>query len=72
MHYMIASRPLRILWMNLFMTAEERIHDIIETMVAWNLLDPKRALLDNEYLIDRVSTFLSAVKIANQMINNQH
>ena len=54
------------------MTAEERIHDIIETMVAWNLLDPKRALLDNEYLIDRVSTFLSAVKIANQMINNQH
>lgn len=51
------------------MTPEQKIHDIIETMVEWNLMDPKRALLDKQYLIECVSNYLAAKKVVDDWLN---
>ena len=49
------------------MTIEEKIKDIIFTMVEEGMIDPKRALVDEEYLIERVSTYIEARNLAYKM-----
>jgi len=50
------------------MTPEE-IKDIISTMVAEGMIDPERALLDREYLIERFFMYISAANIARASLN---
>ena len=38
------------------MSFEEKIKDIIETMIEWNMLDPAR-LLDTDYVAERVNMY---------------
>jgi len=51
------------------MTAKEKLIDIIETMVEYNMLDLKRAMFDKEYLIERVSMYIQAANIARESMN---
>ena len=39
------------------MTAEQKIKDIIEAMIEWNMLDPTR-LLDTDYVVERVTSYI--------------
>lgn len=39
------------------MTFEQKIKDIIETMIEWNLLDPTR-LYDTDYVAEQVNNYL--------------
>lgn len=41
------------------MTFEQKIKDIIETMIEWNMLDPTR-LYDSDYVAERVSSYINA------------
>ena len=48
------------------MTYEQKIKDIIETMIAWNMLDPTR-LYDSDYVAERVALY---IKSRNFVIEN--
>ena len=41
------------------MTIEQKLKDIIETMIEWNMLDPSR-LLDTDYVAERVNMYLES------------
>lgn len=41
------------------MTYEERLKDIIETMIAWNMLDPTR-LHDSDYVAERLALYIES------------
>ena len=48
------------------MTVEQKIKDIIETMIEWNMLDPTR-LYDIDYVAERVALY---IKSRNFVIEN--
>lgn len=48
------------------MTYEQKLKDIIETMVSWNMLDPTR-LYDSDYVAERVTSY---IKSRNFVIEN--
>lgn len=48
------------------MTYEQKIKDIIETMIALNMLDPTR-LYDSDYVAERVALY---IKSRNFIIEN--
>ena len=48
------------------MTYEQKIKDIIETMISWNMLDPTR-LDDSDYVAERVASY---IKSRNFVIEN--
>ena len=48
------------------MTYEQKIKDIIETMISWNMLDPTR-LYDSDYVAERVTSY---IKSRNFVIEN--
>ncbi len=51
------------------MISEQKLRDIIETMVAWNLIDAKRALIDKKYLKEKVEDYSKAANMARNMMN---
>lgn len=50
------------------MTTEEKIKDIISTMVEYGLLDPTRALVDKDYLIQSVADYIVAANMAREIL----
>ena len=48
---------------------EEKIHDIIVTMVEYNLIDPARALTDRDYLVERVVLYIKSANTARKMLH---
>ena len=48
---------------------EEKIHDIIVTMVEYNLIDPVRALTDSDYLAEQVLLYIKSANIAREMLH---
>ena len=48
------------------MTYEQKIKDIIETMILWNMIDPTR-LYDSYYVAERVASY---IKSRNFVIEN--
>lgn len=41
------------------MTFEQKIKNIIETMIEWNMLDPTR-LYDSNYVVERVALYIES------------
>ena len=48
--------------------AENKIIDIIKTMLERKMLDPIKALTDSDYLNERVSMYIEAANIAREII----
>ncbi len=48
---------------------EEKIHDIIVTMVEYNMIDPARALTDRDYLVEQVILYIKSANIAREMLH---
>jgi hypothetical protein len=48
------------------MTFEQKIKDIIETMIEWDMIDPAR-LYDSDYVAERVALY---IKSRNFVIEN--
>lgn len=48
------------------MTFEQKIKDIIETMIEWNMIDPTR-LYDFDYVAEKVALY---IKCRNFVIEN--
>lgn len=48
------------------MTYEQKLKDIIEIMIAWNMLDPTR-LYDSDYVAERVTSY---IKCSNFVMEN--
>ena len=48
------------------MTYEQKIKDIIETMISWNMIDTTR-LYDSDYVAERVALY---IKSRNFVIEN--
>lgn len=46
---------------------EEKVIDIIGTMIEWKLIDPSR-LDDHEYIVDRVLTYVRAANIVRDIM----
>ena len=49
--------------------SEEKIKDIIHTMIEFNLLDTARAAVDKNYLIDSVIDYIKAANIARESLH---
>lgn len=47
------------------MSAEDKLIDIIQTMVEYDLLDKNR-IFDKEYVLERVSIYLEAKEFINK------
>ena len=48
---------------------QEKIIDIIDTMVEYRLIDPVRALYDKKYLVESVLLYIEAANIAREMMH---
>ena len=48
---------------------EEKIIDIIDTMIEYGLLDPTRALYDKKYLVESVLQYIEAANVAREIMN---
>lgn len=48
---------------------EEKIKDIISTMIEFKLLDPIRAMVDEDYLINSVTDYIKAANIAREVLH---
>lgn len=48
---------------------EAKFKDIIATMVEFGWLDPVRAIIDDEYLVERFNMYVYAANIAREMMN---
>ena len=48
---------------------EEKIKDIISTMIEFKLLDPIRAMVDEDYLINSVTDYIKAANIVREMLH---
>ena len=46
------------------MTFEQKIKDIIETMIEWNMLDPTRSY-DSDYAAERVALYIKSRNFVN-------
>ena len=49
--------------------AEAKFKDIVNTMIEMNLIDPNRAILDQDYLLERVNLY---IEIANIVREDMH
>lgn len=47
---------------------EAKFKDIVNTMIELNLIDPYRAILDQDYLLDRVNLYIEAANIAREIM----
>lgn len=47
----------------------EKFKDIVATMVEYGLLDPYQAMLDPEYLAERVNMYIEAANIAREIMH---
>ena len=47
----------------------EKFIDIVSTMIEYGMIDPWEAMLNQNYLIDRVNMYLEAANIARKMMN---
>lgn len=59
----------KILFIEFDVTREEKIKDIISTLLAYGLMDYERAKRDNEYLRECISTYVEAANIARESMN---
>jgi len=48
---------------------EEKIIDIIDTMIEYRLLDPVCALYDKEYLVESVLRYIEAANVAREIMH---
>ena len=48
---------------------EAKFRDIIGTMVELNLLDPVRAMIDSNYLAERVNLYIEAANVAREIMH---
>jgi len=48
---------------------EEKIIDIIDTMIEYQLIDPVRALYDKEYLVESVCHYIEAANVAREIMH---
>jgi len=48
---------------------KEKFKDIIDTMVEYKLIDPYEAMLNPQYLVNRVNSYIEAANIARKMMN---
>ena len=45
---------------------EAKFKDIVNTMIEMNLIDPDRAILDQDYLLERVNLYIEAANIVRE------
>lgn len=50
------------------MISEWKIKDIISTMLEMGMIDYDRAIVDNQYLFERIGVYLEAKKLANKIL----
>ncbi len=48
---------------------EEKILDIIDTMVEYNMIDLARAQRDSDYLVEQVALYIKSANIAREMLH---
>lgn len=48
---------------------QEKVIDVIDTMIEYKLIDPVRALYDREYLVESVSQYIKAANIAREIMH---
>ena len=48
---------------------EAKFKDIINTMVEMKLLDPYRAMLDQNYLWERINLYVEAANVAREIMH---
>ncbi len=48
---------------------EAKFKDIVNTMVEMKLLDPYRAMLDQNYLWERINLYVEAANVAREMMH---
>ena len=48
---------------------EEKIHDIIATMVESGMLDVSRARVDSDYLVEQVVLYIKSANIAREILH---
>jgi hypothetical protein len=48
---------------------QEKVIDIIDTMIEYRLIDPVRALYDKEYLVESVCRYIEAANIAREIMH---
>lgn len=48
---------------------QEKVIDIIDTMIEYGLIDPVRALYDKEYLVESVCHYIEAAHIAREIMH---
>ncbi len=48
---------------------QEKLTDIITTMVEYNMIDLARARTDSKYLIERVIMYIKSANIAREMLH---
>ena len=47
----------------------EKFKSIIDTMIELKLIDPYEAMLNPQYLVERVNTYVEAANVARKMMN---
>ena len=52
------------------MTVDEKLQDIIMTMLEEGMLDYETALHDTDYLMDRIDSYLKARKLALETLRS--
>lgn len=50
------------------MTTEEKIKNIISTLLEWGLMDYEKARADNEYLIQCIESYIEAKNIVDNWL----
>ena len=48
---------------------EEKFKDIVKTMVEYGLMDPYKAMLDQNYLINCINIYVESANIARKIMN---
>lgn len=48
---------------------KDKIKDIIETMIEYNLIDSKRAMIDEDYLVESVFMYIEAANKAREIMH---
>lgn len=45
---------------------EAKFKDIVNTIIEMNLINPRRAILDQDYLLERVNLYIEAANIVRE------
>lgn len=48
---------------------QEKVIDIINTMIEYGLIDPVRALYDKKYLVESVLQYIEAANLAREIMH---